>query len=130
MIAPSGVRFFSFLVLGLRLAPLSNHLRLFTPLLHAFLLLLSLKFHLLLLNFAFGGLASFYSCSLLFLLFLLFFHSILLLHVHFFLVSLFSFGSCLSLLFAFSGFGLVLDRHLLLCLLTFFLAEDRSCFVQ
>ena len=128
--APCWSRFFSLLVLGLCLSFFSFNLCPFTLLFHGFLLFLVLNFLFLSLTLSLRSLTSFYSCSLLFLLFLLFFLSILLLQVHLFLVSLFSLGSCLSLLLGFSGFGLVLDPHLLLCLLTLFLAEERSCFVN
>ena len=121
--APCWRRFFSLLVFGLCLSLLSFNLCLFTLLFHSFLLFLVFNFCFLSLTLTFGGLTSSYRCSLLFLLGLFLFDSLFLLDVDLLFVILFCFWSSLLLLFGSSAFGLVLNLHLLLCLLTFFLAE-------
>ena len=128
MRAPCWSRFFSLLVLGLCLSFFSFHLCLFTLLFHGFLLFLVLNFLFLSLTLTLRSLSSFYSCSLLFLFCLLLLSSTLLLDFDFLFVILFSLCTSLFLLFGSSGFSLVLNLHLLLCLLAFFLAEHRTCF--
>ena len=126
--APSWSRFFSLLVLGLCLSFFSFNLCPFTLLFHGFLLFLVLNFLFLSLTLSLRSLTSFYSCSLLFLFCLLLFGSTLLLDVDLLFVILFSLCTSLFLLFGSSRFSLVLNLHLLLCLLAFFLAEHRTCF--
>lgn len=126
--APCWCRFFSLLIFGLCLSLFSFNLCPFTLLFHSFLLFLVLNFRFFSLTLTFGGLSSSYKCSLLFLSGLFFFDFALLLDIDFLFVSLSSFGTSLFLLFGSLGLGLVLYLHLLLCLLTLFLAESRSSF--